>query len=615
MAEFSADVRDVKFALFEQAGFEKLFETERYGELDRETAEAIIDEAYKFAREKLAPLNILTDRVGAVYDAKDSSVTLPEGFQEVYRLFAENGWLSLAHNPEWGGQGMPYSLSLAANDFFFGACLAFSLNSLLGVGAAHLVEVFGNEELKKIYLEKMYSGEWAGTMCLTESQAGSDVGLLRTKAKPEGDHYLIEGEKIFITFGEHDLTGNIIHAVLARIEGAPAGTKGISLFLVPKFLVNADGSVGESNDVRCSGIEHKMGIHGSPTCTMVFGESGRCKGWLLGEEGKGMRAMFQMMNEARISVGLQGAALSNAAYRFALDYSRERVQGSDLSKGRGAGATQIINHPDVRRMLMWQKAISEGTRALLIRTATFADLADTVKDEEARATYHGLVELLTPICKAYASDQGFRSIELSVQTLGGYGYISEYPVEQYLRDTKIASIYEGTNGIQALDLVGRKLGQEGGKNVQRLSKMVSTLIEANLDHPALSGVFAQLGAALTDLGGLTMFFAKEGAKHPLTPILNATPYLDVFGQVVLAWLLCEQATIAWPKLQAICEAKGVDSKDTVALQALCEDDADAAYYDGKVKTALFFATRSLPLVRGKVKAIQAGDESAMQIVF
>ncbi|MDF1561831.1 MAG: acyl-CoA dehydrogenase [Deltaproteobacteria bacterium] len=615
MPEFSADVRDLKFVLFEQGGFEKLLETPKYAELDRETAEAMLDEAYKFAREQLAPLNGPADKNGATYDKATSKVTLPEGFKPAYELFSQNGWLSMAHSAEWGGMGMPYSLGLACNDFFFGACLSFCLNALLGVGSAHLIEVFGSDELKKTYLEKMYSGEWAGTMCLTESQAGTDVGALRTKAKRDGDHYLIEGEKIFITFGDHDLTDNIVHAVLARIEGAPEGTKGISLFAVPKYRVNADGSIGEPNDVRCSGIEHKMGIHGSPTCTMVFGENEACHGYLLGEENKGMRAMFQMMNEARISVGLQGASGANAAFRYALDYAKERVQSPDLMKGKDSRPTTIIHHPDVRRMLSWQKAISEGLRALLVRTAIWEDLSHAAEDEAERAKYEGLVALLTPVCKAYASDMGFRSIEMAVQTLGGYGYTSEYPVEQYLRDTKIASIYEGTNGVQALDLVGRKLGLNGGQAVQDLSAIVMGTIGATAENPELAGASKALGGALQDLGGVTMKFAQEGRENPMLPVLNAAPYLDLFGLVVLGWLLLEQASLALPKLEAIAKAKGVDLSDAKARAGLCKDDPEAAYYEGKIQTANFYAARELPLARGKAKAISADDVTPMTMPF
>ncbi|MBI4950530.1 MAG: acyl-CoA dehydrogenase family protein [Myxococcales bacterium] len=473
MVDLIADTRDVRFALFDHAGFEKLFQTSRYKDLDRPTVEAILDEAFKFARTQLAPMNAVADAEGCSFDKATGKVTVPKPYHEAYKLYRENGWLGFVHTPEWGGQGMPYSLGLACNDFFFGGCLAFCLKMLLGTGAAHLVEVFGTEELKAIYLRKMYEGTWSGTMCLTEAGAGSDVGACRTRARKDGDHYLIEGEKIFITFGDHDMTENICHAVLARVEGAPEGTRGLSLFLVPKRRVNADGSVGVPNDVTCSGIEHKMGIHGSPTCTLVFGADGACHGWLLGEEGKGMRAMFQMMNEARISVGLQGAALSNAAYQLALAYARDRKQGKHPATGR---EVNILEHPDVKLMLLWQKAIAEGTRALLYRAALYFDLAETAEDPKDKERYQGLLELLTPIAKAFSTDRGYEAITLSIQTLGGYGYLREYGVEQLARDTKIASIYEGTNGIQAMDLVARKVPARGGADFNNLVGLESALV-------------------------------------------------------------------------------------------------------------------------------------------
>ena len=614
MAEFYADVRDVKFVLFEQARIDKLFSYGRYQDLDRDTVEAMIDEAYKFAKNQMAPMNDASDREGAVYDPATSEVKVPQAFHDTWKLFRESGFVGISHSPEWGGMGMPYTLHLAMNDFFFGACLAFSLDTLLTTGAAHLVDAFGSDALKKTYLEKMYNGEWAGTMCLTESGAGSDVGALRTKARKEGDHYLIEGEKIFITFGEHDITPNIVHAVLARIEGAPAGTKGISLFLVPKYLVGADGSLGERNDVRASGVEHKMGIHASPTCTMQFGESGRCVGYLLGEENKGMRAMFQMMNEARISVGLQGAALANAAYQYALNYAKERIQSKDIMSRDEAGVP-IVRHPDVRQMLMQQKAISEGTRALLLRTAFFYDAAEASDDPAERERYLGLVELLTPICKAYASDQGFRSTELSMQTMGGYGYLKEYPVEQYMRDTKIASIYEGTNGIQALDLVGRKLPAKGGANFQSLIGMMMEFGAEHAEHPILGNEMGLLGKAIEAIVDVTTHFAMTGQKDPTGPILDATPYLDLFGQLVVGWLLLEQGTIAWPAFEAICKDKGVDPADRKAVAALCAENDEARFYHDKMKVAQFWARRSLPLVPAKAAVVKSSDRSPLEAIF
>ena len=617
MAEFTADVRDLKFVVFDQVGIQKLFAYPRFRELDRDTVDAVLDAAYELARSVMAPVNRPSDREGATYDKTTCKVLVPPSFHEVYRQYTEGGWVGLAHDPAWGGQGMPWTLQLAASDFFFAACMSFCLWSLLGSGAAHLVEVFGSVELKRTYLRKMYSGEWSGTMCLTEPGAGSDVGAARTKAKKLGDHFLIEGEKIFITYGDHDMTEQICHAVLARVEGAPPGTRGLSLFLVPKRRVLPDGSLGALNDVRCTGIEHKMGIHGSPTCTMVFGETGDCHGWLLGEEGKGMRAMFQMMNEARVNVGLQGTAAANAAYQYALAFAKERVQGKEVARARddaAPGAT-IVHHPDVRRMLMWQKAIAEGTRAMVVRSGFFNDVARFTDDPAERETYQGLADLMTPITKAYASDMGFRSIELSVQTLGGYGYISEYPVEQYLRDAKIASIYEGTNGIQALDLAGRKLGLQGGAPLKALLGMVTKVVETASTQPALAPDGDRLAEARDALADAAGYFARAGTTDPVAPVLEAAPFLEAAGQVVLGWLLLEQATIALPRLAEICARKGVKIDDAAALAALCEADADARFYDGKVKVAQFWARRSLPLVRTRVAMLKAGDRSALEITL
>ena len=611
MAEFCTDIRDIMFVLFEQCGAEKLFGYPKYEGLDRATFEAIIEEANKFATTQLAPMNAAADQFGSVFDKSTGEVKLPEAFKPSYTLFADNGWLALNHSPDFGGQGMPYSLALSCNDFFFGACLSFCLQGLLTTGAAHLVEVFGTDALKQAYVEKMYTGKWAGTMCLTEAGAGSDVGACRTRAIKQDDHYLIEGEKIFISFGEHDLTDNIIHAVLARVEGAPAGSRGLSLFLVPKIRINDDGSLGEANDVKCTGIEHKMGIHASPTCTLMFGENGACKGWLLGEENKGMRAMFQMMNEARISVGLQGAAIANAAYQFALQYAKERVQSKDLS-GKTRGAVPIIEHPDVKRLLLWQKAIGEGCRALLIRTAFYADCAEASGDDDERKKNHGLVELLTPVCKAYASDMGFRSTELSLQTLGGYGYIAEYPVEQYLRDNKIASIYEGTNGIQALDLVGRKL-VKNAPAFQGLMGTMAKLDGKNADHPVLGKDLAVFAEARGALVAAAMHLAKAGAEDHMVPIANATPFLELFGNVCVGWLLLEQAVLAHPRLQGVCEQANVDPTDGAALATLCADNDEARYYDGKLKVAQFWARQSLAKCRAEADIIMSGDRTLLDV--
>jgi hypothetical protein len=501
---------------------------------------------------------------------------------------------------------------------FFGANIAFNLGALLTTGTAHLIEEFGTDELKAMYCEKLYTGTWAGTMCLTEAQAGSDVGACKTKATRHGDHYLIEGEKIFITFGEHDLTENIVHAVLARIEGAPKGTGGLSLFVVPKYVPTEDGSVGEFNDVICSNIEHKLGIHGSPTCTLVFGQDAKCHGWLLGEENKGIRAMFQMMNEARISVGLQGAAQGNAAYQAALMFAKDRTQGSDIRnfKDPDAARVPIIRHPDVRMMLLRQKAYAEGMRALLLFAAYCGDRARADASEAKQAEFQGLLEILTPICKAYCSDMAFRVAEWALQTHGGYGYCREYPAEQYLRDAKIASIYEGTNGIQAMDLVGRKMGIKNGAYLFALMGLLNDFADKNEKHPVLAEqvkLFAAARDAWAEVNGFFMSSAMN--KQLIVPLLNATGYLSMTGDLMMAYFLLEQARIAVEKLVPLCKEAGVDPMDGKALAALAKKHPEVRFYDGKIKTARFFCSYELPAVHAKAASIKTADLSALHVVW
>jgi alkylation response protein AidB-like acyl-CoA dehydrogenase len=616
MGDYVADIRDIKFVLFEQLDMQKLLATERYSGFSREDIEMVLDQAYKMAREVLGPANAKGDQEGCTF--KDGKVTVPTCFHEPFKLFNEGGWQALAHSPEWGGQGAPDCLMIAACDLFFGSNIAFNLGALLTTGTAHLIEEFATGELKQTYCSKLYSGQWAGTMCLTEAGAGSDVGASTTRARQEGDHYLIEGEKIFITFGEHDLTENIVHAVLARIEGAPKGTGGLSLFVVPKYRPTPDGSVGEFNDVRCSNIEHKLGIHGSPTCTLVFGQDGKCHGWLLGEENKGMREMFQMMNEARISVGLQGAAQANAAYQAALTFAKERIQGTDIRKFKDPDAPKvpIIKHPDVRMMLMRQKAYAEGMRALLLFSTYCGDRAHAEADERAAAPWQGLLEILTPICKAYCSDMGFRVTEWALQTHGGYGYCREYPAEQYLRDAKIASIYEGTNGIQAMDLVGRKMGLKNGAYLFALMGLINDFADANASHPVLETqmkLFSSARDAWVEVNGFFMTSAME--KQLMVPLLNATAYLSLTGDLLMAYLLLDQARIACDKLGPLCKEAGVDPMDGKAVAALAAKHPDVRYYDGKIKTARFFCAHELPQVFAKAAAIKSKDMSALHIVF
>jgi hypothetical protein len=609
----------MKFVLFDQIPLEKLLSTEKYEEFEKEEVEAMVEEAAKVAKDLLFPICTEGDAQGCSFNPEDHSVKTPDGYKDAFERYRANGWLGMSYNPEYGGMGLPHVVGMACGDFFVGANTSFDLCTMLTTECAHLIESFGTDELKNVYLEKMYTGEWTGTMCLTEPQAGTDVGATKAKATPNEDgSYNIEGQKIFITFGEHDLTKQIVHAVLARVEGDPPGTKGLSLFVVPKYRPTEDGEIGEFNDLRCTGIEHKMGIHASPTVTLSFGDDGKCKGWLLGQQSKGMRQMFQMMNAARLGVGLQGAASANAAYQCALQYAKERTQGPSFKRLKDPEAPKapIVDHPDVRRMLMLQKAYAEGLRSLLLTVGYYQDMAESADSEELREKYNGLVEIMIPICKAYGSDMGFRVCEWAVQTLGGYGYCAEYPAEQLLRDVKIASIYEGTNGIQAMDLVGRKITAKMGANLMSVMEMINKQLDENKDHPALKKGYERLAGARDALNECNMHFFTAGQSGDfLTVLLNATPYLELFGDVLLGYHLLEQGVIAHKKLGALLEEKGIDPSKKRKMKRLLAEDRRARFLDGKIKTALFFANTILPLAPGKAAAIRSGDQSAMEVVF
>ena len=619
MSEIYFDTRDTKFVLFEQIPIDDLLKTEKYDEFEREELEAMVEEAAKVAKELLFPICTEGDKEGCVFNAEDNSVKTPAGYKDAFDRFRQDDWMGISYNPDFGGMGLPYVLAVACNEYFVGANPSFDLAVMLTTECAHLIETFGNDHLKDTYLENMYTGEWTGTMCLTEPQAGTDVGAAKTKAIPQDDGtYLIEGTKIFITFGEHDYTKQIVHAVLARVEGDPEGTKGLSLFVVPKYLPNEDGSLGEFNDLRCTGIEHKMGIHASPTCTLSFGDDGKCKGWLIGKQGKGMRQMFQMMNAARLGVGLQGAAAANAAYGVALNYAKERLQSPSFKnmKDPSAPKAPIIEHPDVRRMLLLQKAYAEGLRSMLITAGFYEDMAEAASTEEERQKYRGLVDIMIPICKAYGSDIGFKVSELAVQTLGGYGYCAEYPAEQILRDEKIASIYEGSNGVQAMDLVGRKITAKMGADLMSVMAMINDLLNDNREHEALKDAFERLADARDALNECNMHFATKGQSGDfLTVLFNATPYLELFGDVLLGYFLLQQGVLAHKKLLELLKEKGIDPSKKRKMRKLLKDDREARYLDGKIKTAKFFCHKVLPLTSGKAAAIRAEDLSAMEVVF
>ncbi|MBC2717709.1 MAG: acyl-CoA dehydrogenase [Desulfobacteraceae bacterium] len=596
MAQQIADRRDIDFVLHEQLNVDQFSKSEKYAEFNKKTVDLIVSEARNLAVKEILPTRSEGDEIGCKFE--NGKVIVPELFRKPYELLCEGEWTAMPEDPDYGGQGMPRSVTMAAAEYFNGANYAFMMYSGLTHGAGKLVEAFGTDEQKRIYLKKMFTGEWGGTMCLTEPDAGSDVGALTTKAVPNGDGtYTITGQKIFISSGDHDLVENIIHPVLARIEGAPAGTKGISLFAVPKIRVNDDGSLGEPNDMSCVGIEEKMGIHGNSTCTLTFGEKGNCIGTLLGEENKGLRAMFLMMNEARLLVGMQGFACATASYMNAVNYAKERIQGRNLLEfmNPDAPGVAIINHPDVRRQLLTMKAYVEGMRSLLYYVAWCEDKADTMDDEKEKEKYHDLIELLIPIAKGYVTDRAFDVCNGGMQVYGGYGYIKEYPQEQLMRDCRITMIYEGTNGIQSMDLLGRKLGMKKGKLVMDLMGEIMAVTGAAKQIDSIKDYAVKLEEALNKLGEVAMHMGKIAmSEKVLTAFAFSYPFMEVCGDVVMAWMLLWRAKIA---AEALEKAK----------------KKDIPFYEGQLKSAQYFCNTVLPATLGKMNAILATDGAAIEI--
>ncbi len=610
MAQELADRRDVDFVLFEQLGLESILENEKFSDLNKKTIDLIITEARNLAIKEILPTNAVGDQKGCRFE--NGVVRVPEEFHRIFKLYREGEWIAMWDDPEVGGQGLPITVATAIGEYLTGANCAFGMYPGLCHGAGKLVELLGTEKQRELFLGKMYSGQWGGSMVLTESGAGSDVGALETSAvKNEDGTYAIAGSKIFITGGEQDLTENIIHPVLARIEGAPEGTKGISLFLVPKIKVNDDGSLGESNDVVCTGIEEKLGIHGSSTCSLTLGGKGGCVGTLLGEENKGMRAMFHMMNEARLGVGIQGMAMGGAAYQFALNYARERKQGKSLLQMMDPAAppVAIIQHPDVRRMLMWMKAYVSGMRSFIYYVGHCFDIAAMSADESEREQYEGLIEILTPVVKAFCSDRSFDVCTQAVQVYGGYGYIGEYPVEQYLRDCKITSIYEGTNGIQAMDLLGRKIGMKKGKYFMTLLGEMQKTVGQAREYPELVELAEAVEKAVNRLGEVALGLG-QAAMSPkvLTAFAFAEPFLDITGEVVMAWMHLWRAVAAQPKLE-----KMVGGLDSEARAKKIAKNKNAVFYDGQIKTARYFINALLPEALGKMDGILAVDDAVIEM--
>ncbi|MDX1502339.1 MAG: acyl-CoA dehydrogenase [Thermoanaerobaculia bacterium] len=598
MADYLAGDRDLRFQLFEWLELERLLAEEPFADWDRESVEMALREALEIARERLAPGHEEGDRVGARW--ADGEVRLPASFHGGYATVAEGGWVGAPSPVEHGGLGLPLTVASAVTEIFAGANLALTLVFLLTRGVGELIQEHGSPELQRLYCEPLITGRWTGTMCLTEPQAGSDVGASRATAEPLPDgRYAIRGEKIYITFGEHDLTENIVHAVLARLPGAPPGSRGLSLFIIPKLLLDAEGRPGERNDVVCASIEEKLGIHGSPTCSMLFGSQGRCVGHLLGEPHSGLPLMFELMNAARVEVGVQGLAVAAAAHAAAHAYAAERVQGRHWTRAgdRDAEPVAIVEHPDVRRMLFTSDAYVQGMRSLLLRTAMAVDWSRTAADAEERARWAGVAEVLTPIAKAWPSDWGFRVTEWCLQVFGGYGYIRDYPAEQYLRDAKITSIYEGTNGIQALDLVGRKLRRHPEAVRRLLAEAGATAAELGAD-PELGAAAGRLGEALAALE--SALAALAGERGPLLAVLNAVPVLDMTGHVLAGEALLRQAARARERLAALPPAEREGGS------------AEAVFLRNKVRAATHFAHRALPLVRALAAPVLAGETAAVE---
>jgi len=603
--QFTPDLRDISFVIHEVLKTIDVLHADGVAEdVDQELMDSTIAEAARVATDLIGPINGPGDRAGC-HLQEDGSVTIPEGYINAYETFVEGGWPALSAPPEYGGMGLPQILAAAVGELITGACPAFAMYPGLTRGAANLLSHYGPDSYKVMVCEKMFTGEWGGTMCLTEPGAGSSVGDARTKATPTGQDgvYLIEGEKIFISSGDHPLTENIVHLVLARTPGAPAGTRGLSIFLVPKFEFDFDdGTLGERNGVFVEKIEEKMGIHGNSTCALSFGARKPCKGWLLGEEGQGMKIMFHMMNEARLEVGIQGLSGASAAYQNALAYAKGRVQGQSIDNFGNAGAPSvaIIEHPDVRRMLMWQKVHVEGLRLLMYDVALHLDRWEAAEhaeevDKNALREIKGFVEIMTPIVKSYGSDKGYDVTVSAIQTFGGYGFIGEYPVEQIARDTKIASIYEGTNGIQAMDLLGRKMAKGSGVLFMNWMGRATATLEAAKAIPDLADAVTSIEKARDSLGGSAMHLAGLGmAGDRVGAMGHATSFLNQFGNVVLGVYHARAAKVA---------------HEALAAGGLTE--AQERFYKGKLVNLRFYVSQVLPESFALGKVIRSGDASCM----